>query len=115
MAKKLRLNQRSGYVFEAYATASSDVESLKRMAEKMTDPGKEQSLSTLARRSYNERAQAYERIKRLDDILGQLQDTELEARQRKELWRQRDTLVGEIFIRLYHISLAMDTAKKIVF
>ena len=114
MAKKLRANQQDGFVFEAYAEASSKVENVKRVAGEMRDdPVRWARLDDLHRRARNYREQARVRLMAFEDVDAELLTPQLLSKDElEELVEERARLVGEIFIRLYQIDLVSKAARK---
>jgi hypothetical protein len=115
MKRTQRSDQRDGYVFEAYAEASSKVESLRKLADQVVlDPVKSPQMMELHRRARNEREQARKRLEPFADLCDELAvPALLTPERRKEIIKERDRLTGEIFIRLMHIDLAVRAAEKV--
>jgi hypothetical protein len=116
MRRAQRSDQRDGFVFEAYADASSKVEDLRRIADKMVlDPTKAPQLMELHRRARNEREQARKRLEPFAELCDELLTPALlTPERRKEVMKERDRLAGEIFIRLMHIDLASVASRKVL-
>jgi hypothetical protein len=112
MRRAQRSDQRDGFVFEAYADASSKVEDLRRIADKMVlDPTKAPQLMELHRRARNERKRLEPFAELCDELLT---PALLTPERRKEVMKERDRLAGEIFIRLMHIDLASVASRKVL-
>jgi phage shock protein A len=112
---KLRINQRDGYVSEAYAEASSKVENLKRITNQMMKdrPDLYFRLADLHRKSRKYREQARTRLLAFEEVNDELAVPELLSKsQLAELVEERARLVGEIFIRLYQIDLTSTAARR---
>lgn len=110
--KGLRSNQQDGYVFEAFAKASAIVENLNRLSKNLPDPELRVTAAELYRRGRNEREQARTRMGSFDDLNTEILGGGQPEDYRKKLIEERDKLVGEIFIRLFHIDLLQQTANK---
>ena len=114
MGRKRRSDQKEGYVYEEYAKASSIVERLKRIAEQMVDPQLEAKLTTLAKKAKNQRTQAEHRLRNFDTLDALVSNSDLDEETRNGYRDQRDTLAGEILVRIYHIHMVNDRAKRIM-
>jgi hypothetical protein len=115
MKKPLRSNQRDGYVFEAYAEASSKVENIRRLTKDIVDPTKNVRLEELYRKARNEREQARNRLDPFEELCDELTIPPLPTPERREqIIKDRDRLVGEIMIRLYHVDLASTASKRVI-
>jgi hypothetical protein len=106
MAGKLRANQKEGFVFEAYAEASSKVEAIKRIKKDfLTDAVRFPTLDLYHTKATNAREQARTRLDPLYELNLQLVVTGLDPEEKAELLEIRERLVGEIFIRLFRIDM----------
>lgn len=112
----LRANQRDGLVSEAYAVGSSKVEKINRVAKALwNDPVKYPQLRDLYKEARRYREQARTRMSPLEEIEDELYTPELlDPQELKDLTKQSETLVGEIFIRLYRIDLVTKKARHVL-
>ena len=113
---KLRANQRDGFVFEAYAVASSKVENIKRLAKHcVSDPERGPRLDEIYRRVRNLREAARKRLDPFEEICADLYDTRgMDRKEIDALLKERDKLVGEIFAKLYRIDIASQAARNVL-
>jgi hypothetical protein len=115
MAKVLRVNQREGFVFEAYAEASSKVEAINRIKKDfVTDAVRAPTLDLYHQKSKNFREQARKRLDPIYELNLQLAVPGLDPVEKAELMGERERLVGEIFIRLFRIDMVHRAVRGLI-